>query len=1040
MVMNTPLRPIITCMERYILYETSSYYYIVGCDAMETYFRVLKLNRTVVKPRSLDEVLTEDPIVYTKDDLRLVLEMIHEGNKTSGGLSRVTVAYGIVGFVRFLDCYYVTLITQKKKVGCVGSNFIYAIKAAEVFAIRPQENSKDELSITKMWRSVNKKLTKTNTDQAESRYMGLFQFIDISKDFFFSYTYDLTHSLQHNYIMSGTNTFPPPPFKEMYEWNKYQTDEIRACLGDVSASLWSLPIIHGSFQQRRFSMFGRTLDLVLIARRSRHYAGTRYLKRGVSVHGKVANDCEMEQIVQLDSGLQATFASYVQMRGSIPTYWYQETSVTNPKPPILVDRFDPNYLATQEHFADLIRRYSLPVIVLDLVKQHERRKRECIVGKDFRQAIDVINISMPPEQQIRYIALDFSRMSKSKGAAPGRDSKGAATGKEWSRIESSLGKEVEQSMRRAESGPMMSAPNDNRDSEGEEPPVKDQQTGGEALVGRVDVLRELEEISSWSLQETAIFSSTIKHRGRLSEIMPERHLDRAAELGYIEQRGVLRTNCIDCLDRTNVAQFAMGVRFLTTALTALGVLDSHTLEPSNAMLLGLMDMYSDMGDRLALQYGGSEAHKKVSKGAGKTKHGEFLTSIKRYYSNSFTDRVKQDAMNLFLGYFQPSVHEYALWDLETDYFLHNRLLHPPRPDTDLILFSSCRGEHMSESDTEDAPRRSSLGDRPTIEEIIYSGCLQRPPPEDSDDMDDIDWSKVSRKYFIKHPEDANKIERNIASKERIKRRLSEKKELVKAAEELWWRKALMDFDSERMWMRLPPKKDGMSTLSYYETTHTPLKLTSFDDELSQEFQYPMDATVFAAPKPEAVGYWTRGRDVGKMTIQEGREDDGDDEEGQMEAEGEGRRIDQVEFDLFSFARSLGQRARSLVGDLLKPVESEGAVLKSSLSDSDLKRERSPMTWASRANDAGGLQARPSDECAERLYTRYCEDGIHPESYISESRCMSEKDFEHALAGVMVDDNDVQAMEQLAKDSYISDTVSSGINFVWCEIFYYLSTL
>ena len=29
------------------------------------------------------------------------------------------------------------------------------------------------------------------------------------------------------------------------------------------------------------------------------------------------------------------------------------------------------------------------------------------------------------------------------------------------------------------------------------------------------------------------------------------------------------------------------------------------------MLLALMDMYSEMGDRIALQYGGSEAHKKV---------------------------------------------------------------------------------------------------------------------------------------------------------------------------------------------------------------------------------------------------------------------------------------------------------------------------------------------------------------------------------------------------------------------------------------------
>ena len=200
-------------MEKYLLYDTSSFYYIVGCDSMETYFRILKLNRCVPKPKSLEDVLSEDPVIYSKEDLKLVLEMIHEGNKSTGGLCRVTVAYGIVGFVRFLDCYYFTLITQKKKVGCIGSNFIYAVKAAEVYAIRPRENAIDELSITKLWRSVNKKLTKSNTDQAESRYMGLFQFIDISKDFFFSYSYDLTHSLQHNFIVSSTTTPGPPTFR-----------------------------------------------------------------------------------------------------------------------------------------------------------------------------------------------------------------------------------------------------------------------------------------------------------------------------------------------------------------------------------------------------------------------------------------------------------------------------------------------------------------------------------------------------------------------------------------------------------------------------------------------------------------------------------------------------------------------------------------------------------------------------------------------------------------------------------------------------------
>lgn len=43
--------------------------------------------------------------------------------------------------------------------------------------------------------------------------------------------------------------------------------------------------------------------------RSRHYAGTRYLKRGLNVCGKVANDCEVEQVLQyVDEGGQSRYA------------------------------------------------------------------------------------------------------------------------------------------------------------------------------------------------------------------------------------------------------------------------------------------------------------------------------------------------------------------------------------------------------------------------------------------------------------------------------------------------------------------------------------------------------------------------------------------------------------------------------------------------------------------------------------------------------------------------------------------------------------
>lgn len=45
------------------------------------------------------------------------------------------------------------------------------------------------------------------------------------------------------------------------------------------------------------NVFGRQLTMTLVARRSRHFAGTRYRKRGISAQGFVANEVETEQIV-----------------------------------------------------------------------------------------------------------------------------------------------------------------------------------------------------------------------------------------------------------------------------------------------------------------------------------------------------------------------------------------------------------------------------------------------------------------------------------------------------------------------------------------------------------------------------------------------------------------------------------------------------------------------------------------------------------------------------------------------------------------------
>ena len=69
------------------------------------------------------------------------------------------------------------------------------------------------------------------------------------------------------------------------------------------------------------------------------------------------------------------------------------------------------------------------------------------------------------------------------------------------------------------------------------------------------------------------------------------------------QHGVLRTNCIDCLDRTNVAQFAYGLTALGQQLHALGLTDTPSIEAQSSAAHELMDMYEDMGNVLSRQVG-----------------------------------------------------------------------------------------------------------------------------------------------------------------------------------------------------------------------------------------------------------------------------------------------------------------------------------------------------------------------------------------------------------------------------------------------------
>ncbi|QLQ80682.1 hypothetical protein HG537_0E00350 [Torulaspora globosa] len=141
------------------------------------------------------------------------------------------------------------------------------------------------------------------------------------------------------------------------------------------------------------------------------------------------------------------------------------------------------------------------------------------------------------------------------------------------------------------------------------------------------------------------------------------------------QQGICRSNCIDCLDRTNAAQFVVGKRALGVQLKSLGIVDNSYLEYDSDITNILTELFHDLGDTIALQYGGShlvntmETYRKINQWSSHSR--DMIESIKRFYSNSFVDAQRQDAINLFLGHYVWKKDYPALWEMNTDIYLHN---------------------------------------------------------------------------------------------------------------------------------------------------------------------------------------------------------------------------------------------------------------------------------------------------------------------------------------------------------------------------------
>ncbi|GAA5994963.1 phosphatidylinositol-3,5-bisphosphate 5-phosphatase [Rhodotorula paludigena] len=588
-------------LERMTLYETRTKLYVIATDRDAKRFRVLKIDRTPAvrpqpgqsAPNEVDEetglTITEDATVYTLRQKEELLETLRAGN---GGLKLVEKpCFGIAGFVRFTSAYHMILITKRQKVAVLGGHFIFHSEATDLHEITP---------------------VPTGLAAEDARQKNAFLSAHLSRNFYFSYTYDVTNTLQRN-LLRGSSALA---LEDKWVWNWHLLRPMRRCLRPQSP--WILPLIHGFVEQRKLAVFGRTVYIALIARRSRHFAGARFLRRGVNDEGFVANDVESEQIVAEalttpfytssstshphpslppTPPLPPTFpsehqsrrpspryTSHVQCRGSIPLYWSQDVA-RGLKPPIEMAVRDPYYAAAAKHFDGLLRAYGGSVVVLNLIKHGD--KRESTLLPEFKECVDYLNQFLPDERKIDYITFDMSA---------------------------------------ANTGPNKNA------------------------------LGVLEDYAEGSLEKTGFFHSGGEAPRRL--VSHDEREPRPYRTGPTLQEGVVRTNCIDCLDRTNAAQTMIAMIALGHQLHALGLTPSTRLEFESDACKLLETMYREHGDCIAVQYGGSNTVNTIdsyrptgpawpawSGGYSRDK----VENVKRYYANSFGDYDKQAAIDLFLG-------------------------------------------------------------------------------------------------------------------------------------------------------------------------------------------------------------------------------------------------------------------------------------------------------------------------------------------------------------------------------------------------------
>ena len=354
-------------------------------------------------------------------------------------------------------------------------------------------------------------------------------------------------------------------------------------------------------------------DELLISRRSRFRAGTRFTKRGADGTGHVANYAETEQVCllrqqqqQMESPKTTWISSHVQTRGSIPLRWSSPADVKTYAPRVRIGT-DPLsqargmmkhvLLEWNYYYCDhetQLNQHHPQLLFVNLI---DKKKDQGRLGRAFDAVLQAV---LEVYSQVNVTHLDHFHIPPN------------AVQHIWFDFHA------------------------------------------EVKHGKWDTLASLLTQVKPTLDEQGYFSASFHGTNQWTILS--------------QQRGVVRTNCMDCLDRTNVVQSIFGRYMLFRSLSN-QTIGSKKLLPvafsaefrKNAMTLpwGVGEvshrlLWADNADAISRLYAGTPALKGDFTRTGKrTKRGALddgMNSLQRYYLNNFLDADRQEGMDLMVGY------------------------------------------------------------------------------------------------------------------------------------------------------------------------------------------------------------------------------------------------------------------------------------------------------------------------------------------------------------------------------------------------------